>query len=57
VVPLAKSRGQEPPTLEAARDYIQEALIQNGINEQADRWVKESRARLNVEKLMDVGTK
>jgi hypothetical protein len=57
VVPLAKSRGQEPPTLEAARDYIQEALIQNGINEQADRWLKESRARLHVEKLMDAGTK
>ena len=57
VVPLAKSRGQDPPTLEAARDYIQEALVQNGINEQADRWLKESRARLHVEKLLDAGAR
>lgn len=52
VVPLAKSRGQEPPTLEAAHDYIQEALVQRGITEQADRWLKESRARLHVEKML-----
>jgi parvulin-like peptidyl-prolyl isomerase len=51
VVPRAKARGQEPPTLEAARDLIQEALVQNGINEQADRWLKESRLRLHIEKL------
>lgn len=57
VVPRAKARGQEPPTFDAARDYIQEALVQQGINEQADRWLKESRARLHVEKFMDEGTK
>jgi hypothetical protein len=57
VVPRAKARGQEPPTLEAARDYIQDALIQSGIDEQADRWLKESRARLHVEKLHDEGAK
>ena len=51
VVPRAKARGQEPPTLEAARDLIQEALVQNGINEQADKWLKESRLRLHIEKL------
>lgn len=51
VVPRAKARGQEPPTLEAARDFIQEALVQRGINEQADQWLKESRTRLHVEKL------
>jgi hypothetical protein len=51
VVPRAKARGQEPPTLESARDSIQEALVQNGINEQADRWLKESRLRLHIEKL------
>jgi hypothetical protein len=57
VVPRAKARGQEPPTLEAARDLIQEALVQKGINEQADRWLKESRARLHVEKLLEEGAK
>ena len=48
-----QARGQEPPSLEAARDSIQEALIQQRINEQADRWLKESRLRLHIEKLHD----
>jgi len=57
VLPLAKARGQEPPSLEAARDSIQEALIQQRINEQADRWLKESRVRLHIEKLLEEGAK
>jgi len=52
VVPRAKARGQEPPTLDAARDSIQEALIQNGINQQAEQWLKESRLRLHIEKFL-----
>ena len=50
VVPRAKARGQEPPTFDAARDSIQEALIQNGINQQAEQWLKESRLRLHIGK-------
>ena len=57
VVPRAKARNQAPPALDASRDYIQEALLQRGINEQADRWLKESRARLHVEKLLSEGAK
>ena len=57
VLPVAKARGQEPPSLEAARDSIQEALIQQKINEQADRWLKESRLRLHIEKLLEEGAK
>lgn len=57
VVPRAKTRGQEPPTLDAARDAIQEALIQNGINEQAEQWLKESRLRLHVENFLDGAAK
>jgi hypothetical protein len=57
VVPRAKARGQEPPTLDAARDSIEEALMQNGINAQADQWLKESRTRLHIEKLLDEGAK
>ena len=57
VLPVAKTRGQEPPSLEAARDSIQEALIQQKINEQADRWLKESRLRLHIEKLLEEGAK
>lgn len=53
IVPRAKSRGQEPPTLDAARGYIHEALVQRAINEQADNWLKESRARVRVENLLD----
>jgi parvulin-like peptidyl-prolyl isomerase len=56
VIPRAQAHGQEPPTLEAARDLIQEALVQRGINEQADRWLKESRARLHVDKLISEET-
>jgi parvulin-like peptidyl-prolyl isomerase len=57
VLPRAKARGQAPPTLDAASDYIQEALIQQGINEQADRWLKESRDRLHVEEFLNEGPK
>ena len=52
VVPRAESRGQTPPTLEGARDFIQEALVQRAINEQADRWMKESRSRLRLQNLL-----
>jgi parvulin-like peptidyl-prolyl isomerase len=57
VIPLAQARGQTPPPFETARDSIQEALVQRGINEQADRWLKESRARLHVDKLLGEETK
>ena len=53
VVPHAESRGQTPPTLENARDFIQEALVQQAINEQSDRWLKESRTRVRVEIMLD----
>ncbi len=57
VVPTAKERGQEPPTLDAAHDTIQGALVQNDINEQAGRWLKESRDRLHIQKYLEEGTK
>lgn len=57
VIPRSKARGQTPPTLDAAHDFIQEYLVQRGINEQADRWLKESRAHLHVEKNLEAGTK
>lgn len=57
VVPQAQARGQEPPTLDAAHDLIQEALVQRGINEQAEKWLKESRARLHIENLLNGGSK
>lgn len=53
VVPREKARGHTPPSLDAARDYIQEALTLRSINEQADQWLKESRARLQIEKFGD----
>jgi hypothetical protein len=53
VIPRAQARGQVPPSLDAARDVIQEALVQRSISEQADRWLNESRARVKVEKMLD----
>jgi hypothetical protein len=53
VLPRAKARGQEPPSLEASRDVIQEALIEQSIDAQAEQWLKESRARIHVERLLD----
>ncbi len=52
LLPRAKARGQNPPSLDAAHDYIQEALVQQGINEQADRWLNESRVRIHVTKML-----
>jgi len=57
VVPRAKARGQEPPPLDAARDFIQEALVQRGINDQADQWLIESKSRLHIEKFLDEAAK
>jgi len=57
VVPLAKARGQEPPPLDTARDLIQEALVQRGINDQADQWLIESKARLHIEKFLEEAAK
>ena len=57
VVPRAQARGQAPPSLETARDYIHEALVQRGINEQTDRWLSESRGRLHVDKFLDEASK
>jgi hypothetical protein len=57
VVPQAHATGQAPPGLDAARDYIREALIQRSINDQADRWLSESRSRLRVEKLLEASAK
>jgi parvulin-like peptidyl-prolyl isomerase len=57
VVPRAKARGQEPPPLDTARDFIQEALVQRGINDQADQWLIESKSRLHIEKFLDEAPK
>jgi parvulin-like peptidyl-prolyl isomerase len=57
VVPRAKARGQEPPPQDTARDFIQEALVQRGINDQVDQWLIESKARLHIEKFLDQAAK
>ena len=53
VLPRAKTRGQEAPSLEASREVIQEALIEQSIDAQAEQWLKESRSRIHVERLLD----
>jgi hypothetical protein len=57
VVERAKARGQAPPSLEASREAIQEALVQEGITAEADRWLRESRGRIHVEIVLPGGGK
>jgi hypothetical protein len=57
IVPQAKAGGQEPPSLDAAHDPIQEALVQRGINEQSEKWLRESRTRLHIDILLEGGSK
>ena len=57
VIPRAEARGRKPPTLDAAHDFIQEALVQRAVNEQADRWLKESRSRVKVQNLLREGAR
>lgn len=57
VVPKAKEAGKAPPTLDASREIIREALVQSEITEQADKWLKESRERLHIQKFMEAETK
>lgn len=51
VIPRAQARGQEAPSLDAARDIIRDALVRKGIDEQTERWLTESRGRIVVEKM------
>ena len=53
LLPRAQARGATPPAFDTAHDFIQEALVQRGINEQADKWLKESHARLRVTKMLE----
>jgi len=53
LLPRAQARGVTPPAFDTAHDFIQEALVQRGINEQADKWLKESHARLRVTKMLE----
>lgn len=57
VVPRAQARGQQAPKLEAAREYIQEILVQQAINEHTDQWLKEARIRLHVQRFLTEGAK
>jgi|SRR5947209_9641930 len=57
LVPRAQARGQQPPKFEAARDYIQEILVQQAINEHTNEWLKEARIRLHVERFLTDGAK
>jgi hypothetical protein len=53
LLPRAQARGTAPPTLDAAHDYIQDALVQRGIDQQAERWLQESHARVRVSKMLE----
>ena len=45
-----QNTGAAVPPLEDVRYQIREILVERGINEQASRWLAESRSRLHIEK-------
>lgn len=45
-----KARGQPVPPLETLEEQIRELLVQRQINERAERWLNEARARLKIER-------
>jgi hypothetical protein len=49
LTPAMRDRGQTPPPLDDVRDRIREVLVQRGINERANAWFDETKARLQVE--------
>lgn len=57
VVPRAEARGQQAPKFEATREYIQEVLVQQAIDERTNQWLKEARIRLHVERFVPEGAK
>jgi hypothetical protein len=57
IVARAEARNQAPPALEASRQYIQEALLQRRISEQAELWLKENRSHLRVETFLKDASK
>jgi hypothetical protein len=57
VLARAEASKQTPPTLEASKEYIQQALVQREINQQTDRWLTESHSHLHIEKFLEAGSK
>jgi hypothetical protein len=48
-VPQLKARTADVPALDDVDDTIREVLIQRAINDRADKWLEESRARLRID--------
>jgi hypothetical protein len=48
-VPQLKARNADVPALDDVDDTIREVLIQRAINDRADKWLEESRARLRID--------
>lgn len=47
--PQLKQRGETIPPLEDVEDTIREVLIQRDINDRANKWLDETRTRLNID--------
>ena len=47
--PQLKQRGEQIPPLEDVEDTIREVLVQREINDRANKWLVEARARLNID--------
>jgi hypothetical protein len=53
--PQMAARGQAAPPIESVREQIHELLVQKEITARAEQWLTESRARLKIEVIAQVG--
>lgn len=49
LIPELKKQGETAPPLDAVADKIREVLIQRAIDDRADKWLDETRSRLNIQ--------
>lgn len=52
-VPQLKQRSENVPPLEDVEDTIREVLVQRDINDRANKWLDETRTRLNIDVLSE----
>ena len=50
-LPQLKQRGETVPPLEDVEETIREVLVQRDINDRANKWLEETRSRLNIDVL------
>lgn len=52
LVPELKSRGEQPPPFPSVEEQIREVLTQKAIDQRTQEWLEETRARLQIERVL-----